>query len=66
MTKKNGVKETNKCQVTNILANSAENLYPLMTTYVPSAEKSTQWDPKDAQNVETQSKRGKSIAAAAA
>jgi hypothetical protein len=66
MTKKNGVKETNKCQVTNIPANIAENSYLLMTTYVHFAEKSTQWDPKDAQNAETQSKRAKSIAAAAA
>ena len=63
MTKKNGVKETNKCQVTNTLANFVENLYPLTTTYVLSAEKSTQWDLKDAQNAEIQSKPVKSIAA---
>lgn len=66
MTKKNGVKETSKCQVTNTLANIAENSYLLMTTYVPSAEESIQWDPKDAQNVETRSKPDKSIAAIAA
>ncbi len=42
MTKKNGVKETNKCQVTNTPANSVENSYPLTITYVLSVEKSTQ------------------------
>ncbi len=66
MTKKNGVKETNKCQVINTLVNIAENSYLLMTMYVPFAEKPIQWYLKDAQNAETQSKRDKSIAAAAA
>ncbi len=66
MTTKNGVKETNKCQVTSILVNIAENSYPLTTTYVPSAEKSTQLGLKDAQNAETQSKPDKSNAAVAA
>lgn len=66
MIKKNGVKETNKCQVINTLANSAENSYPLTTTYVLSVEKSTRLDLKDAQNVETQSKLDKLIVAVAA
>jgi hypothetical protein len=66
MIKKNGVKETNKCQVTNIPANIAENSFLLMTTYVLFAEKSIQWDPKDVQNAETQLKRDKLIAAVAA
>jgi hypothetical protein len=63
---KNGVKEANKCQVTSILVNIVENSYPLMITYVPSAEKSTQLDLKDAPNAEIQSKPDKSNVAVAA
>jgi hypothetical protein len=36
MIKKNGVKETNKCLVTNTLANFVENWYPLTIMYVHS------------------------------
>jgi hypothetical protein len=41
MIPKNGVKVINKCPVTNTLANSAENLYPLMIMAVPSVGKLT-------------------------
>ena len=66
MTTKNGVKETNKCQATNIHANTAENSYLLTTTFALSAEKSTRWDPKDARNAETRSKLDKLDVAIAA
>ena len=66
MTTKNGVKEVNKCQVTNILVNIAENSYRLTTMYVLSVEKSTQLALKDVPNAETQSKPDKSNAAVAA
>ena len=67
MTVKNGLKEkTNKCQVTNTPANSAENWSRQMIMSVPSVEKLTRWDLKDAQNAETRSKLDKSDAAAAA
>ncbi len=65
MTTKNGVKEVNECRVTSILVNIAENSYLLTTTYVHSAEKSTQLGLKDAPNAEIQSKPGKSNAAVA-
>ena len=52
-----------KCQATNILANTAENSYPQMTTYAHSVEKLIQLDLSDAQNAETQLKRDKSNAA---
>jgi hypothetical protein len=66
MTRKNGVKETNKCQVTNTLANSVENSYPLTTMYVLSVEKSTRLDLKDALNAEPPSKLDRLIVAVAA
>ena len=65
MTTKNGVKEVNKCQVTSILVNIAENSYLLTTTYVHTAEKSTQLALKDAPNAEIQLKPDKSNAVVA-
>jgi len=66
MTPKNGVKETNKCQVISILVNIAENSYPLTTTYVPSVGKLTPLGLNVALNAEIQQKLDKSNAAVAA